>query len=246
MATRRFPSLRRWRLAVCVAGLALAQAGYGYSVRHVDPARDYLSPVPSISAQEALAFGDRIFLHRLYALIVQNAGDTGGRIVPVRAYDFGRVVGWLEVLTRLDARSEFSSAMAAGYFGQSQNVQDVAPIARFIMRDVATMPEIKWRWLYHAVYLARHRLQDDGLALQAARQLASYDFPDIDPMAAMTPAFILEDAADYRGAIEAAQDAVRRFGPRMRKDDAVWASRYLEFLARVDAGLTPPRKRAWN
>jgi len=241
------PSLRSARgIAVVVVGMALAQALFAYNVRHIDPARDYLSPVPSPVALDAMAFGDRIFLHRLYALSVQNAGDTGGRIVPIRNYDFERVVGWLDVLLKLDPRSSFATAMAARYFGLSQDVQNVDSIVRFIMRDVAVAPELRWHWLYDAIYLARHRLKDDQLALEAARQLASYNFKGVDFWASLTPAFILEDLGKYEEAIDVVRDAERRFPERMSADDRVWTANYLTFLAKVARGEIAPRKQTFH
>jgi hypothetical protein len=233
-------------ITVIIACLALAQALFAYRARHIDPARDYLAPVPSPASLDALAFGDRIFLHRLYALMIQNAGDTGGRIVPVRNYDFARVVGWLDVLLHLDPRSSFATAMAARYFGLSQDVRDVAPIVRFIMRDVATNPQLRWHWLYDAIYLARHRLKDDNLALEVAFQLASYDFKGVDFWASLTPAFILEDNRRYREAADVVRSAERRFSDRMSADDRTWTANYLVFLAKVERGEARPRKLTFH
>ncbi len=242
--TPRLMSVRG--VAAVIVALAAAQALFAYHVRHIDPARDYLSPVPSPAALDAMAFGDRIFLHRLHALMVQNAGDTGGRIVPIRNYDFARVVGWLDVLLRLDPRSSFATAMAARYFGLSQDVRNVEPIVRFIMRDVAVNPELRWHWLYDAIYLARHRLKDDQLALEAARQLASYDFKGVDFWASLTPAFILEDGGRYREAADVVRDAERRFPDRMSADDRAWTANYLTFLAKVERGEVAPRKSTFK
>jgi hypothetical protein len=233
-----------WRALAIIAIFASVQVAFGYHLRHFDAKRDYLAPAPSVTALNAMAFGDAQFLHRMFALDVQNAGDTGGRIVPVKNYDFTRVIDWLEVLQHLDPRSDFAIGLADGYFGQSQDVKNVEPIVRFMMRDVAINPLKKWRWLYGAVYLARHRLRDDRLGLEAARQLASYDC--VDPWATMMPAFILEDAADYAGAAAVVRETVRRFGTKLSADDAAWTASYLEFLAKVEAGTVRPRRKHWD
>jgi hypothetical protein len=239
------PAKRTYVWHSVVAALAVIQIAFAYSIRNLDPKRDYLDPVPSSQEQAALALGDTQFLFRLYALEIQNAGDTGGRIVPVKNYNFGKVVGWLDVLDHLDPRSDFAIGMANGFFGLSQDVKNVDPVVRFMMRSVAIDPPRKWRWLYGAIYLARHRLRDDNLALEAARQLASYNFDGIDPWATMMPAFILEDQGNYAGAAAVVRDTVQRFGPRLSKDDASWTASYLDFLSKVEAGLVKPRRRAW-
>jgi len=150
------------------------------------------------------------------------------------------------VLERLDPRSNFALGMAIGYFGLSQDLTKVEPIVHFIMRDVEINPPQKWRGLYDAIYLARHRLHDDALALEPARQLASYTFDGIDPWASMIPAFILEDQGDYQSAAEVVRETIRRFGPKLSKDDVSWTASYLDFLSKVAAGAAPPRKRSWK
>ena len=246
MADVALPSARSgWTISLIVLALAVIQVAFAWSIRSLDPKRDYLSVPPSRLAQDALAFGDTQFLYRTFALEVQNAGDTGGRIVPVKNYDFGRVTGWLEVLDRLDRRSGFGLEMAGGYFGQSQNVADVEPIVRFIMRKVGEDPENRWKALYNAIYLARHRLRDDSLALEVARQLAGYDFEGVEVWAALMPAFILEDHQRYREAMEIVRNAVTRFGSRLSEDDAKWTASYIDFLLQVEAGRAPPRRPSW-
>jgi hypothetical protein len=229
-----------------VIALAMLQVAFAWSIRTLDPKRDYLAPPPSAATEAALAFGDPQFLFRIFALDVQNAGDTGGRVVPVKNYDFDRVIGWLEALTRLDPRSDFPIGMAGGYFGLSQDVKDVAPIVRFMMRNVDASPRTRWKLLYDAIYLARHRLKDDDLGLEAARQMASYDFDEVDPWAAFTPAFILEDLGRYEEAQAEVRDALGRVGLRMTERDRSWIDAYLGFLAEVAAGRTPPRRRTWQ
>ncbi len=231
-------------LAVVV--FAVLQATFAWSYRTLDPQRDYLPPPPTATESAALAFGDSQFLYRVFALEVQNAGDTGGRIVPIKNYNFERVIGWLEALVALDPRSDFAAGMANGFFGLSQDVSDVDPVVHFMMRYVAADPPRRWRWLYGAIYLARHRLRSDALALEAARQLASYDFDGIEPWATLMPAFILEDERDYAGAIAVAQETMRKFGSRLEGRDAQWIPAYLDYLGKVQAGTAPPRRQTWD
>ncbi len=241
-------SVARSQIAITalVVALAAIQLTFAWNIRGTDPKRDYLEPPPSVTTQQALAFGDDQFLYRVFALEVQNAGDTGGRIVPVKNYDFDRVIGWLEVLSRMDPRSNFAVTMAGGFFGQSQHVDDVAPIVRFMMRNVDRDPRSRWRGLLNAIYLARHRLQDDDLALQAARQLAAYDFDGLDPWATLAPAFILEDQGHYAEAVEVVRATRARFAGRLSADDDVWTTKYIDFLLQVEAGAMPPRPRGWQ
>jgi hypothetical protein len=224
----------------------LGQAAFAWHARNVDPKRDYLAPPPSRTEWAALSFGDEQFLYRVFALDVQDAGDTGGRIVPVKNYDFARVIGWFDTLAEMDPRSDFAIGMAGGFFGLSQNVRDVEPIVRFMLRDTDANPPQRWRFLFDAIYLARHRLKNNALALEVAYKLAGYDFPGLDPWATLMPAFILEDEHRYGEARAVVETTIRRFDGRMTPKDTSWTASYLSFLSKVERGEVPPRKQAWE
>jgi hypothetical protein len=219
-------------VAAVAAGLAaVAQIGFAVAARHVAPDRDLLAPVPTSRMRDATSFGDPQFLFRIDSLELQDAGDTGGRIVPVQNYDFGIVIGWLRVLQYLDDRSAIPIELASGYFGQSQNTAYVRPIVEFMRENVALRPQARWKYLFQAVYLAQRRLRNDDLALATAYQLASYDFPDVMPLASMMPAFILEDLGRFREARAIIEKTRKRFAGRLSADDDKFIHNYLDYLA---------------
>src|SRR5690349_2367171 len=137
----------RWTLGI-VGGLLAAQVVCATTLRTRVADRELLPPVPSSRALDAAAFGDRQFLFRVDSLQLQNGGDTGGRIVPVKNYDFGIVVGWLRTLQDLDSRSVMPVELASGYFGFSQETAYLRPIVDFIRDNVALSPETRWKYLF--------------------------------------------------------------------------------------------------
>jgi hypothetical protein len=58
-----------------------------------------------------------------------------------------------------------------------------------------------WRWLAHAVYLARHRMKDNVLALEVARELAGLPIPDLPPWTRAMPAYAMADLGEREAAI---------------------------------------------
>jgi len=220
---------RHWLSAAGVALLG-AQLGIGFAMRPVTPPRDLMPPVPSVRALNVQAMGDPQFLFRLYALQLQNAGDTGGRIVPVKNYDFGLLTDWLMVLQRLDPQSQFPIGIALRYFGASQNVENVRPVIAFAMQNVALDPRARWQWLYDAIYLAEHRLTDQDLALTVARNLAAYGPGTIPPWAAMTPAFILEQMGRAEEAAAIIRQVVVDYRAEITAEDRAWIDNYLQQL----------------
>ncbi|MHB1241776.1 MAG: hypothetical protein ACYC18_14965 [Gammaproteobacteria bacterium] len=229
---------RSYRLPVALMLMLGAQLTLAFGIRSEVPQRDLLPPVPSARTLDAEAFGDPQFLFRIHSLTVQNAGETGGRIVPIKNYDFAVVVGWLRTLQYLDGRSIFPAAMADGYFGVSQNREDVRPIVKFLQENVALYPLQRWRFLYGAIFLAEHRLKDYTLALEAARQLASYEGLPISSWAFMTPAFVLDNMNEPKRARMVIEGLRQRHALDPQDDE--WADKYLGYLARRESGVTPP------
>lgn len=218
-------------LSIALVLLVLGQSALSWSIRDVRPTLGILPDLPQERALDALAFGDSQFLFRYLALTLQNAGDNGGRVTPLKDYDYEKVVAWLELLDHLDVKSHWVVAMANGYFGQTQNTADVKPIVQYLQRHVAQDPEVKWPWLVNAVYLSRHRLKSDWLALDAARQLASYDYSTMNNPSLQMPALILDDLSQYgvaKAEMLALQADTRR---EFSKEDNAWMA---DFIGAMD------------
>lgn len=201
-----------------------------------------LPNLPRERAIPALAFGDEQFLFRYLALNLQNAGDTGGRVTPLRDYDYGQVIKWLELLNGLDLRSHWPISMANGYFGQTPKIEDVRPIVRYMQGHVAQQPELKWPWLVNGVFLSRHRLKSDWLALDVARQLAAYDYADMNSASLQMPPLVLDDLGQLNKAVEEMIRLRDRRGQMFRIEDQAWMDAYIsETKSRIKAGVEKPK-----
>lgn len=218
---------RNFILTIALLAFFVGQAGFSWSVRDLRPTMGILPDLPQKSAVAALAFGDEQFLFRYLALNLQNAGDNGGRVTPLSNYDYGQVVTWLRLLDRLDVRSHWSIAMANGYFGQTQKIEDVRPIVRYMQAHVAQRPEVKWPWLVNAVFLSRHRMKNDWLALDAARQLATYDYPNMNSASLQMPALVLDDLAQFHAALNEMISLKNRRGAEISPEDNMWMDDYI-------------------
>lgn len=170
-------------------------------IRDVRPTRGILPDLLQQRAVDAAAFGDRQFLFRYLALQIQNAGDNGGRVTPLRDYDYDKVVAWLDLLDDLDEITHWPIAMANGYFGQTPETEDVRPVVRYMQAHVAEDPRRKWPWLVNGIYLARHRLKDNWVALDLAYQLHHYDFAEMNAVSLQMPALVLDDLEQYTRAV---------------------------------------------
>lgn len=185
-------SRRRWGLWGVFAVLLAAQVGLWSATRDLRPAGTVLPPPPSPLMRTAWALGDEEFLFRVLAVRLFAAGDLGGRMTPLAEMDYEHVAGWLHALAGLSPRSDVAPALAALYFGLTPKTEDLRPVIG-VLRDVyRRAPRDNWRWMAHAVYLARHRLGDLDLALDLATELSLLP-PGAAPLwTRQMPAFVLD------------------------------------------------------
>ncbi|MBF0375452.1 MAG: hypothetical protein HQL39_18830, partial [Alphaproteobacteria bacterium] len=181
-------------------GAFALQAAFWWNTRDMRPSFAVVPPVPTREAIQALAFGDGQFLYRALGLNIQNAGDDGGRFTPLKNYDYGRLEGWFMALDGLDPVADFVPVVAGYYYSNTLKRDDVRHVVAYLRHHAMRDPARKWRWLAHAVYLARHKVKDQRLALDAARQLAGLSVPDLPAWTRQMPAFILADLGEDEAA----------------------------------------------
>ncbi|MFH1157892.1 MAG: hypothetical protein V1721_03280 [Pseudomonadota bacterium] len=164
-------------------------------------------PVPSRSGAVMMTLGDPEFSYRFLALVLQNLGNTGRDVVPLRSYDYEKLGRWFFLLHGLDPASDHVPMIAAYYFGGTRVPGDVAVVVDYL-GVVGQLPVgEKWRWLAQAAYLARHRMHDLPLALKLAYRLSRMPGSDGFPQwARQMPAFILKEQGDREAARQMMED----------------------------------------
>lgn len=223
-----------WILLAALAG----QIFVAERLRQTRPALEIL-PLPPTSTEVSIAaLGDHQFLYRRLALALQNFGDTGGRVTPLKNYDMERVVDWLELLDSLDLSAKHHVLLAARYFGETQNRADTIHLIRFIQRHVARNPPGGLQWMTEAITLAR-RLDDRSILLDLAEQLGSYDFPQMTIVAYQLPAIIFEREGRYREAVRYMERAIARTSGRASETEAAFMEDFVA-QARLRAGVETP------
>ena len=197
---------RRTRiLALLVLLVAvMAQMVLWWNTRGLALRADGLREPPSIGEIDMLALGDRQFFFRSYALELQVGGDLGGRVTPLKDYDYDRLYRWFSLLDHADTRSNMVPTLAGYLYGNTPKVEGLRPIVQYLREHARADPERKWRFMAHAVWLAAHRLKDRALALEVAGELAA--LPARMPIwTRQMRAFILAEAGEK----ETARDILR-------------------------------------
>jgi len=222
-------------LAFVLYLLALAHGVFAWNIRGLRPELDILGPPPSSAVRQAVSFGDAQVLYRFWALDLQNAGDTGGRATPMRDYNYDYVLGWLTALRELDGRGQFHLFLAAHYFSQTPNLDDVRRIVEFIRVDAAKNPNEKWYWLTQAIATAQLRLNDLPYALSLSLELAGYDPPSAPRWVLMFPAVLLEKMGRFVEAKTAIERVRTQRWNDLREDERLWLEDFTQRLQRPAA-----------
>lgn len=159
-------------------------------------------PVPTRNGAQIMTLGDEQFSYRFGAITLQNLGNSGGRVTAVKDYDYRRLGQWFWLLNDLDPASNHVPMMAAYYFGATQNPEDVAVVVEYLATVGQNPAGNKWRWLVHAVFLARHRMDNLPLALDLAYILSRMQpVGDVMPAwARQMPAFVLAEQGEKQSA----------------------------------------------
>lgn len=163
---------------------------------------DGVPPPPSLAGAVTMSLGDAQFSYRYMAIELQNLGDVGRDVTPLKNYDYDALGGWFRLLYLLDPSSDHVPNIAAYYFGATRVPHDAGVIARYLGAIGNVPAGRKWRWLAQAAYLAHHVVHDDELAMTYANQLVALNKAGVDmpQWARQMPAFLLRSQGDYSAA----------------------------------------------
>ncbi len=159
-------------------------------------------PAPGKIGSVFFALGDKQLAYRSYGVMLQNLGDSAGDIKPLTSYNYDRLGKWFLLEDYLDPRSDFIPLLAAYYFGATSKAEDLDPVIEYLAKVGRYSGEEKWRWLSHAVYLARFQQEDHDKALKHAYQLASIYRPGMPLWTKQMPAFVMNDMGNKEAAIQ--------------------------------------------
>ena len=149
---------------------------FWYGARDILPKWPGVPPAPSEKSAETGALGDKQFAYRIWALSLQNFGDTGGQSTSLKDYDYTKLDPWFGLLRKMDPNSDHISLILAYYFGA---VRERPESTKIVVKHLSEMGDTnkgdKWRWLAQAAFLAKHQLNDLPYALELAERLAKLE-----------------------------------------------------------------------
>ena len=202
MNTRGTPLDWRSILAGCVLALAVcAQANFTLSRAHVW--REQTSPGAPPNANLALiaGAGERAAIGYALNLYAQSFDAQAGTLLKMRDIDHYAIRQWLEQALIIEPRSSYALMLAGRVYGEMANQTEGRALLDLVHRHFSAQPNQRWVWLAHAVYVARHKLQDDQLARRYARSLREQTDPaQVPRWARQLELFLLADLNELQAA----------------------------------------------
>jgi hypothetical protein len=138
-----------------------------------------LDPVPrslpeplSTEQLRLVSLGDPVALAKMLMLWLQAFDNQPGISIPFRELDYTRVTGWLDNILVLDRRGQYPLLAASRVYSQVPDETRQRQMLEFVYEKFLEDPNHRWAALAHAVYVAKHRLNDLPLALHYAKSLA--------------------------------------------------------------------------
>lgn len=178
------------RLYLCFAVIVAANVAFWLHARSVLPQWGNVPPVLSSTSASFSALGDDGTAYRMLGYTLQNLGNTGGRYVSLKDYDYAALERWFFVTHALDPRANFVPFLASYYFGAIDGEPEkTAHVVDFLAAAGMDPYPQKWRWLAQAIHLARHQENNLPKALMLANKLAQMP-GDLPPWARQMPAFV--------------------------------------------------------
>lgn len=143
--------------------------------------KDYsLGAPPAAAMVRTATLGEDVFAGYLLTLYLQNFNVHLGDVTAVADIDRKSLLRWLDLATALDPGTSYPSLLASRHFGETGTPAERRMMLDWVYRRFEERPNQRWPWLVHAVFVARHVLNDNALAERYAAALRTQV---VDPQA---------------------------------------------------------------
>ena len=156
---------------------------------------------PRLDVARSLSFGDDIFAAKLAMLWLQGFDNQPGISLSFAGLDYAKLSAWLSLIIALDPQAQYPLLAASRIYTEVADNDKRRLMLNFVQREFMRDPNLRWRWMAHAVFVAKHRMGDAALALQYAETLAAHaDGPEVPRWAKQMVIFLLEEMDELASA----------------------------------------------
>jgi hypothetical protein len=197
---RPISSVPKQVLLLLAAGLVL-QLVLHAGLARPEITRKPLPVPPHQSVLTAASLGDPVAFSKLLMLWLQGFDHQPGVSIPFIQLDYAHLTDWLDHVLVLDPRSSYPLLSAVRIYSEVPDPAKQRLILDYVHQKFLDAPAQRWQWMAHAVYVAKHRLQDKELALRYARELRTRTTAQTAPdWARQMELFVLEDMGELESA----------------------------------------------
>ena len=156
---------------------------------------------PSQIESQLFGLGDSIATSKIFMLWLQAFDNQPGVSVPFKDLDYRRVISWLERILALDPKGQYPLFSASRIYAEVADDKRKREMLAFIFEQFPNDPNRRWPSMFHAIYVAKHQLNDFPLALKFARAVAQQvTADDIPPWVKQLEIYVLEDMGEIESA----------------------------------------------
>lgn len=156
---------------------------------------------PKTSLVRLISLDDPVPAAKWAMLWLQAFDNQPGISVPLKDLDYDRVGEWLDLILDLDNKIQYPLLAAIRFYAEVSDEAKQKQMIHYVIEKYLENPNERWPYMAHAVYIAKHRIKDQQLALECAKLIRQYATGDNVPYwARQMEIFVLEDMGELESA----------------------------------------------
>ncbi len=177
------------------------QCYWHWSSNNLEIKRDVLPIPPMTSLIRLVSLDDPVPAAKWVMLWLQAFDNQPGISIPLKELNYPRVTEWLDLILDLDNKIQYPLLAAIRFYAEVADKKKQRVMVDYISKKFIENPGERWPFMAHAVYIAKHRIKDQQLALACAKLIRQYATGDDVPYwAKQMEIFVLEDMGELESA----------------------------------------------
>ncbi|GJM05492.1 MAG: hypothetical protein DHS20C09_14830 [marine bacterium B5-7] len=177
------------------------QCYWHWSSSNLEIKRYELPAPPNASLVRLVSLDDSVPAAKWVMLWLQAFDNQPGISIPLKELDYGKVIEWLDLILELDNKIQYPLLAAIRFYAEVVDEKKQRTMVDYISKEFIKNPNERWPFMAHAVYIAKHRIKDQQLALACSKLIRQYATGENVPYwAKQMEIFVLEDMGELESA----------------------------------------------
>ncbi len=173
---------------------------HGYQPEVSVSVKSLPEPLP-VDTYRWLSLDEPEAVARYLNLWLQAFDNQPGVSLSFQQLDYSMIIRWLDTILQLGHDTQYPLLVATHIYGSIHQPNRQRIMMDYVFTKFKQYPNKYWRWLAHAVIVAKHELKDQPLAFKYADALASLATgPQVPYWARDMKIILLEDMGEWQAA----------------------------------------------